>query len=127
MEKNDIRKILHRLDLERRQLMRPRFLEMGLTVGEGQPRILNCLMEQGEMSQRELADACMFDVTTLSRTLDKMEKAGLVTRKVNPASRRAHLIALTPEGKEKAGQVQEQRSEERRVGKECRSRWSPYH
>lgn len=107
MEKNDIRKILHRLDLERRQLMRPRFLEMGLTVGEGQPRILNCLMEQGEMSQRELADACMFDVTTISRTLDKMEKAGLVTRKVNPASRRAHLIALTPEGKEKAGQVQE--------------------
>ena len=48
MEKNDIRKILHRLDLERRQLMRPRFLEMGLTVGEGQPRILNCLMEQGK-------------------------------------------------------------------------------
>ena len=108
MEKNDIRKILHRLDLERRQLMRPRFLEMGLTVGEGQPRILNCLMVQGEMSQRELADACMFDVTTLSRTLDKMEKAGMVTRKVNPASRRAHLIALTPEGKEKAGRVQEQ-------------------
>lgn len=108
MEKNDIRKILHRLDLERRQLMRPKFLEMGLTVGEGQPRILNCLLEQGEMSQRELADACMFDVTTLSRTLDKMEKAGMVTRKVNPASRRAHLIALTPEGKEKAGRVQEQ-------------------
>ena len=23
--------------------------------------------------------------------------------------------------------VEEQRSEERRVGKECRSRWSPYH
>ena len=106
MEKKDIRKILHRLDLERRQLMRPRFLEMGLTVGEGQPRILNCLLEQGEMSQRELADACMFDVTTLSRTLDKMEKAGLLTRKVNPASRRAHLITLTPEGKVKARQVQ---------------------
>src|SRR5258707_8417836 len=25
------------------------------------------------------------------------------------------------------GQAEEQRSEERRVGKECRSRWSPYH
>lgn len=106
MEKKDIRKILHRLDLERRQLMRPKFLEMGLTVGEGQPRILNCLLEQGEMSQRELADACIFDVTTLSRTLDKMEKTGLLTRKVNPASRRAHLITLTPEGKVKARQVQ---------------------
>ena len=31
-------------------------------------------------------------------------------------------------GKEIVNQVQEaQRSEERRVGKECRSRWSPYH
>ena len=26
-----------------------------------------------------------------------------------------------------AGIVVEERSEERRVGKECRSRWSPYH
>ena len=28
---------------------------------------------------------------------------------------------------DKKGYSQEQRSEERRVGKECRSRWSPYH
>ena len=27
----------------------------------------------------------------------------------------------------KIGIVQARRSEERRVGKECRSRWSPYH
>ena len=26
-----------------------------------------------------------------------------------------------------AGMIDYQRSEERRVGKECRSRWSPYH
>ena len=26
-----------------------------------------------------------------------------------------------------AGEMPTQRSEERRVGKECRSRWSPYH
>ena len=28
---------------------------------------------------------------------------------------------------EKLDQINQQRSEERRVGKECRSRWSPYH
>ena len=28
---------------------------------------------------------------------------------------------------ERAGQITLPRSEERRVGKECRSRWSPYH
>ena len=27
----------------------------------------------------------------------------------------------------KYGMLRKQRSEERRVGKECRSRWSPYH
>ena len=34
------------------------------------------------------------------------------------------LIALQGEG---VTSISEQRSEERRVGKECRSRWSPYH
>ena len=30
-------------------------------------------------------------------------------------------------GVREVGKVQGNRSEERRVGKECRSRWSPYH
>ena len=108
MEKNSIRKILHRLDLERRQLMRPKFLELGLTVGEGQPRILDCLLDREELTQRELADLCMFDVTTMSRTLDKMEQAGLIQRNKNPVSRRSHLIRLTEKGKEKGKQVREE-------------------
>ena len=33
------------------------------------------------------------------------------------------LLSMVTELKER----QEKRSEERRVGKECRSRWSPYH
>src|SRR2546427_6022100 len=32
-----------------------------------------------------------------------------------------------PRGSERLGQPALTRSEERRVGKECRSRWSPYH
>ena len=108
MEKNSIRKILHRLDLERRQLMRPKFLELGLTVEEGQPRILECLLDRKELTQREQADLCMFDVTTRSRTLDKMEQAGLIQRNKNPVSRRSHLISLTEKGKEKGKQVREE-------------------
>src|SRR5260370_29961872 len=34
---------------------------------------------------------------------------------------------LEAKGWERIVKVQEKRSEERRVGKECRSRWSPYH
>ena len=37
-------------------------------------------------------------------------------------------VVLTPEGQEFLGYARQvTRSEERRVGKECRSRWSPYH
>lgn len=88
--------------------MRPKFLELGLTVGEGQPRILDCLLDREELTQRELADLCMFDVTTMSRTLDKMEQAGLIQRNKNPVSRRSHLISLTEKGKEKGKQVREE-------------------
>ena len=39
---------------------------------------------------------------------------------------RAFGLAIK-EARKKQGLTREQRSEERRVGKECRSRWSPYH
>ena len=57
------------------------------------------------MSQRELADMCVLDVTTMSRTLDKLEKMGLVKRMDNPECRRSWVISLTPEGEEKADKV----------------------
>src|SRR2546430_14852357 len=51
--------------------------------------------------------------------------------------KRVRLCALVPEGNLEAGledqpvprrgRPKADRSEERRVGKECRSRWSPYH
>ena len=45
------------------------------------------------------------------------EKAGLIERLVEPE----RIISF------RVPWVDDQRSEERRVGKECRSRWSPYH
>ena len=41
----------------------------------------------------------------------------------------ADLASLVGKGRKNAGVTvrEKKRSEERRVGKECRSRWSPYH
>lgn len=106
MEKSKIREILHSMDMERRKTIRPKFQELGLTVGEGQAKILKCLLEQGSMTQRQLADKCMLDVTTMSRTLDKLQGAGYLLRTVNPSCRRSFLICITEKGKEKAASVQ---------------------
>src|SRR2546430_4794616 len=78
------------------------------------------------------SDVCSSDLRQPSRTVD------LTTVGVN-AWAAVHLIADALQGsKQKTsaalvkrlntkGAVTTTRSEERRVGKECRSRWSPYH
>lgn len=93
------------IEMLRRRLIRPYFIELGLTVGQGQPRILKELREHGIMNQKELADACLMDVTTMSRTLDRMEKDGLLKRENNPASRRSWNVSLTDYGAQKADEV----------------------
>ena len=106
MRKNEIREILHRLDMERKRFLGPKLQVLGLTVGEGQARALRTLLEEGPMSQKQLADLCMRDAATMSRNIDRLEKAGLLKRENNPGCRRSYLICLTEEGKEKAKQVQ---------------------
>ena len=55
----------------------------------------------------------------MSKLFDKLKEAERV---------RAGMQRDRIEAERSAGQAaQAKRSEERRVGKECRSRWSPYH
>ena len=108
MEK-DIRQSLQehifRLENRRRELMRPEYLRLGLTIGQGQPRILMYLLTEDGCSQREIAENCHLDVTTLSRTLDRLAEKGLLERRINPQSRRECQIFLTEEGRETAAEV----------------------
>ena len=107
MKKKETRNLLLQVEMERRRILRPRFLEMGLTVGQGQPRILKALLEFGPMSQRELSDICFLDATTMSRTLDRLSQAGLLERTRKEDSRRSYQIRLTEKGKDKACLVEE--------------------
>lgn len=106
MKKNEVREMLHALSLERKKILGPRFQELGMKMGEGQPRILGCLLREGTMTQKELAHRCRVDVTTISRTLDRMERSGLLMRRVNPVCKRSHLIAITDRGEAMAREVQ---------------------
>src|SRR2546426_12798660 len=68
------------------------------------------------------------------RTVKKRVMAiALATRQPGPQREErqrkqyAELLSVTRKILNQAQGVMEERSEERRVGKECRSRWSPYH
>ena len=54
---------------------------------------------------------------------EKYRKEALLERLTTPDRQILFRVAWVDD----KGQTQVNRSEERRVGKECRSRWSPYH
>ena len=104
MRREAIRETLYQLELKRKRLLQPCFTELGLAPG--QPRILNCLYTRGKgLSQRELAELCGLEPTSLSRALDKLEEMDMVSRAPHEESRRANLIILTTAGEEKAREV----------------------
>jgi MarR family transcriptional regulator for hemolysin len=74
------------LDLELRR-------KTGVTFGQW--KILTMLSREDGLTQKEIADRCEVEGPTLIPIIDKMEKEGLVTRKVDREDRRINRIFLT--------------------------------
>jgi MarR family transcriptional regulator for hemolysin len=60
--------------------------------------VLVSLRGRAPGAQRELAEAVGVEGPTLTHHLNRMEAQGLVTRRRDPANRRAHLVELTEAG-----------------------------
>lgn len=105
--KQRLRRLLFEIEQLKRNKVQDFLFGTGLMPGQGQARILMSLADAEHVSQRKLADECMLDVTTMSRTLDKLEKRGLIRRRRDPGCRRAYQISLTGEGRMKAEEVKE--------------------
>ena len=105
--KQRLRRLLFEIEQLKRNKVQDFLLSIGLTPGQGQARILMSLASSEHVSQRKLADECMLDVTTMSRTLDRLEKQELIERKRDPGCRRAYQISLTDAGRMKAEEVKE--------------------
>ena len=80
--------------LMRRNLNR-RAQELGLP--QAQWRALAFLSRQEGVKQITLADTLEVQPITLARLIDRLEEAGLVTRRPDPDDRRAVRLYLTPE------------------------------
>lgn len=106
MKRQNIRELMVRGEKARKQIFSPLLSGFGLTPGQGQARILHCLLIKDHITQKELADSCHIEVATMSRNLDKLEGLGLLTRENNPDRRRSFLICLTEKGLAEAREIQ---------------------
>jgi DNA-binding MarR family transcriptional regulator len=55
-------------------------------------------LRDGPLPQRTLAQRCQVTDQTMSRTLDRLARAGFITRTADPADGRRHLTRLTESG-----------------------------
>jgi DNA-binding MarR family transcriptional regulator len=75
---------------------------LGLTPGE-----VNALAQlRGPLSVAELQAATGQRPSTLTGVIDRLERRGLLARKLNPRDRRSFTLEPTPAGEAAAGQVQ---------------------
>jgi len=56
------------------------------------------LLDDGPLAQADLARAARVEAQTMSRTLERLERAGHVRREPHPTDRRRILVARTPAG-----------------------------
>lgn len=75
-------------------------------VSPAQWNALNQLERLGPLSQRQLASYLHREPATITRSIDKMEAAGLVSREPDPHDRRTNLITLKPVASELLSEVQ---------------------
>ena len=101
--KERIGRMLGRVTRNRFQLSELLLDRMG--IGPGQMPILGELRWHGEMTQRQLAEHTHVTAATISGTLKRMERAGLVYRTDDEKDARLSIVRLTDEGKERGEQA----------------------
>ena len=77
----------------------------------GKARILNVLMEEGPMKQRELQDEVEITSSSASELLRKMEEHGLITRTPDPENSKTLIVEITEAGKERAAALDAEKAD----------------
>jgi DNA-binding MarR family transcriptional regulator len=71
-----------------------------LGFSPGQFPVLIELWHEDGLTQRQLLDRVDIEQATLANTLSRMERDGLIQRKVHPTDKRAQIIELTTKAQE---------------------------
>ena len=71
----------------------------GTTVDAGSFWLLRSLLSDGPLRPTDLAASMGLDISTVSRHLAQLHRAGLVERSADAADRRAQRVQLSPTGR----------------------------
>ncbi|GAA4864833.1 MarR family transcriptional regulator [Kitasatospora terrestris] len=72
----------------------------GLTFARYEALVLLTFSRTGELSLSKIGERLMVHPTSVTNTVDRLEKAGLVARRPNPLDGRGVLAAITARGRE---------------------------
>lgn len=99
----------HRLMMENQAIFTKLVFEKlsGRKLTSGQPKILEYLNEHDGAVQVDIAKACQIDPATVTSLLSRLEKNGLVLRRMKEENRRYWYVYLTEEGRTAAGYIKE--------------------
>ncbi len=95
--------ILSQIDLTSKvskQYSQKEFDKLGFGITVEQWIILKIVSESSSLSQKELANKSYRDPASITRTIDLLEKKGLLIREKTPSNRRAYNIFLTKDGEQ---------------------------
>lgn len=71
----------------------------GPCLGDSDFRVLEVLLHKGPLPVNTIGPKVELTPGSISVAVDRLEKRGLVTRKLDPADRRIHVVHLTAEGR----------------------------
>lgn len=107
---NDLTWLLHRAAQQAKSMLNYVARRHGLSDSRDWVVLKSLEACQGR-TQLVLAHDLALDKTTLTAVIDRLEEAGLVVRRVNPADRRARLPEITESGKALAAVVAKESDE----------------
>ena len=76
-----------------------------MSITYEQFKVLNALAEEEDVTQAQMAGRVQMDKTSLARMLTRMEEAGLISRRGDPADSRLKRIFPTDKGRRLTLQV----------------------
>ena len=80
--------------------------DLKLTLG--QPKVLDYLRQNDGAMQKDIAQGCHIEASSLSNILNGMEKNGLITRNIDKYNRRNINIFMTEKGKEICKRIEQE-------------------